>query len=158
MTIRPDAALGSTASGTGTRERRQALGLTGSCLCGVVRYEVDRLDRPIAHCHCRTCRKAHASAFATTAGVLREHFRWLAGGDWLRAFKSSPGKQRWFCSTCGTHLLAERPAQPHVVLRVATLDDDPGARPAMHIWTSHDPPWLRDGDGMPCYPEWQPGR
>lgn len=120
MTIGPDAALGSTISGTGTWERTQAMGLMGSCLCGAVRYEVDRPDMPIAHCHCRTCRKAHASAFAAKAGVLREHFRWLAGEDRLRAFKSSPGKQRWFCSTCGTHLLAERPAQPHVILRVAT--------------------------------------
>ena len=42
----------------------------GSCLCGAVRYEIDGLDMPVGHCHCTTCRKAHASAFTTTAGVL----------------------------------------------------------------------------------------
>jgi len=127
-------------------------------LCGAVRYEVDRLDMPVVHCHCVTCRKAHAAAYASTAGVMREHFRWTAGEEKLSAYESSPGKLRRFCSACGTHLLAERPAQPHVLLRVATLGDDPGTRPAMHIWTSHEAPWLADGEDVPRYPEWQPGR
>lgn len=43
--------------------------MKGSCLCGAIEYEVDQLDMPISHCHCRTCRKAHAAAFAPTAGV-----------------------------------------------------------------------------------------
>jgi ADP-ribosyl-[dinitrogen reductase] hydrolase len=59
---------------------------------------------------------------------------------------------------CGTHLLAERPAQPHVILRVATLDDDPGCRPVIHVWTSHDAPWLTNDTDLPHYPEWQPNR
>lgn len=132
------------------------MGLEGGCLCGQVRYAVDRLDMPIAHCHCATCRKAQGAAFATTAGVLRDHFRWLAGADRLRAYESSPGKLRWFCSVCGSHLMAERPAQPHVVLRVATLDDDPAQRPERHIWTSHDVPWLTDGQGVERFAEWPP--
>jgi ADP-ribosyl-[dinitrogen reductase] hydrolase len=134
------------------------MSLEGSCLCRSVRYEVDRLDMPIGHCHCSTCRKAHASAFTTTAGVLREHFRWTAGENKLRAYESSPGKLRHFCSECGTHLVADRPAQPHVILRVATLDDNPGATPTMHIWTSHAVQWLVDEGEVPRYLEWQPGR
>ncbi|HEY9699660.1 MAG TPA: GFA family protein [Trichocoleus sp.] len=132
--------------------------MKGGCLCGAVEYEVDQLDMPIGHCHCRTCRKAHAAAFASTAGVMREHFRWLKGQEKLTGFESSPGKIRYFCSLCGSHLVAERPAQPHVILRVATLDEDPGIQPAMHIWCSHDVSWLQDGDNVPFYQEWQPGR
>jgi hypothetical protein len=130
----------------------------GSCLCGAVRYEVDKLDMPIVHCHCRTCRKAHASAYATTAGVMRDHFRWISGEANLGAFESSPGKLRRFCSICGTQLIAERPAQEHIILRVPTLDDDPGDRPSMHIWTSHDAAWLRDDEHIPSYIEWPPRR
>ncbi|MDX3907831.1 MAG: GFA family protein [Pigmentiphaga sp.] len=129
--------------------------MKGSCLCGAVQYEADRLDLPIRHCHCRTCRKAHAAAYATTAGVAREHFRWIAGQDKLSRFESSPGKLRHFCSLCGTHLVGERAGQPHVMVRVATLDDDPGARPREHIWTSHDVPWLC-ADGLPAHPGWHP--
>ncbi|MDN6857073.1 GFA family protein [Pseudomonas sp. CAN2814] len=129
----------------------------GSCLCGDIGYAVDSLDMPIGHCHCLTCQKAHSAAFASTAGVMREHFRWTRGEDKVAAYESSPGKQRKFCPRCGTQLIAERAGQPHVIVRVASLDDDPGVRPARHIWTSHDRPWLAQ-DGVPAYPEWNPDR
>jgi ADP-ribosyl-[dinitrogen reductase] hydrolase len=131
--------------------------MQGSCLCGAVRYEIDSIDKPIGHCHCRTCQKAHAAAFATTAGVMRDHFRWVSGDDVRAAFESSPGKQRHFCSKCGSHLVAEREGQPHVIVRVATLDEDPGSRPAQHIWTSEDREWLQY-DHLPAYEGWPPGR
>jgi ADP-ribosyl-[dinitrogen reductase] hydrolase len=89
---------------------------------------------------------------------MRDHFRWIAGESQIRAHEFSPGKLRRFCSECGTHLIAERPAQPHIILRVATLDDNPDMTPSVHIWTSHDVPWLADDDGMPRYPEWPPAR
>jgi len=132
--------------------------LKGSCLCAAVRYEVDRLDTPIGHCHCTTCRKAHAAPYAPTARVMRDHFRLIAGEEKLAAFESSPGKMRRFCSVCGTHIVADRADQPHVVLRVATLDDDPMVTPVVHIWTSHDVPWLVAGEDLPRFPEWPPGR
>lgn len=132
--------------------------MKGSCLCGMVAYEVDSLDTPIGHCHCNTCRKAHGAAYGTNAGVMRNHFRWLQGEQSLSRFESSPGKIRYFCSRCGSHILAERPAQPHVILRVATLDDDPNVRATMHVWRSHDVPWLQDDPAAPHYLEWQPGR
>lgn len=131
--------------------------MKGSCLCGAQKYEIDSIDIPISHCHCHTCRKAHASPFASTAGVMREHFRWLKGQNKLSAFESSPGKLRRFCSVYGSHLVAERLNQAHIIVRVATLDENPGITPHAHIWTSHDVPWLAY-EGIPAYPEWQPGR
>ena len=67
--------------------------MRGSCLCGSVHYAIDRLDLPITHCHCVTCRKAHASANATTAGVLRSHFRWLEGAPFLWVLTSATEDQ-----------------------------------------------------------------
>lgn len=131
--------------------------MKGSCLCGAIGYEIDSIDMPISHCHCRTCRKAHAALACSSAGVLRVNFRWLKGQDKLATFESSPGKLRRFCSLCGSHLLAERPNQAHVIVRVATLDEDPGVIPQAHIWTAQDVPWL-NYDGLPAYPEWQPER
>ncbi|MEC5205600.1 hypothetical protein QF022_000556 [Vogesella perlucida] len=128
--------------------------LEGSCLCGGVRYQIDQLDMPIVHCHCHTCRKAHAAPYTSTAGVMRQHFRWLAGEHLLRSFESSPGKLRHFCSVCGSHIVAERPGQPHVILRVATLDSDPATLPVAHIWTSHHPRWLAH-EGVPQFAGWQ---
>ena len=132
--------------------------MNGSCLCGAIAYEVDQLDMPISGCHCRTCRKAQAASFVPSAGVMRENFRWLKGEERLSKFESSVGKFRYFCSVCGSHLIAERVAQPHIILRVATLDEDAGAKVAAHIWRSHDVAWLQDEEDVAHYSEWQPGR
>jgi hypothetical protein len=129
--------------------------MKGSCLCGSVVYEIDSLG-PIVHCHCNTCRKAHAAAFASTARVDRAHFRWLQGHDALRAFESTPGKLRHFCSNCGSHLMAEWKTQPHVIVRAATLDEDPGSRAVAHIWMSHHAAWLADSPDIPAFDEAPP--
>lgn len=131
--------------------------MKGSCLCEAIQYEIDSIDFPISHCHCLTCQKAHSAAFATTARVMREHFRWLRGSESVAAFESSPGKIRWFCPKCGSHLVAEKDGMPYVIVRVATLDEDPGKVPELHIWTSHDRPWLQYEEQVK-HEEWQPGR
>jgi ADP-ribosyl-[dinitrogen reductase] hydrolase len=84
------------------------------------------------------------------------HFRWLTGEDKLSSFESSPGKVRHFCSIRGSHLVAERAVQGHVILRFATLDDDPGQTPELTIWRSHEVPWLDYGPKVPGYAELPP--
>ena len=54
--------------------------MQGSCLCGAIEYEIDSIDMPVAHCHCRTCQKAHAAPFATTAGVTVQAYVLVIGG------------------------------------------------------------------------------
>ena len=131
--------------------------MKGSCHCGAVSYEITHLDS-LGHCHCVTCRKTHSAAFATTGGVKRETFRWIAGEKKLTTYESSPGKRRFFCSVCGSHIVAIRDGSSNVILRAATLDEDPGLRPQRHIWRSHDVPWLIEDAGIPSYPEWPPER
>lgn len=127
--------------------------IQGSCLCGSVAFEAGALTSPIGHCHCRTCQKAHSAAFATTARAAREGFRWTRGTEQRRHFESSPGKLRHFCGRCGSHLMAEWVDAPYVIIRIGSLDHDPGERPAVHIWTSHDLPWLDVGPALPALPE-----
>jgi hypothetical protein len=123
--------------------------LTGSCLCGAVAYEIDGALGPIGHCHCRTCQKAHAAAFATTAHADRAAFRWSRGADVVAHFESTPGKRRYFCPRCGSHLMAAWDGAPTVIVRVGSLDRDPGGRPVIHIWTSHRAPWFEITDSLP---------
>ncbi|WP_432719626.1 GFA family protein [Jeongeupia wiesaeckerbachi] len=131
--------------------------MRGSCLCKSIEYEVDQLDTEIEHCACHTCRKAHAAAFNTAAGVKQAHFRWLKGAELLKHYESSPGKKRYFCSNCGSHLVAQKEGKAHLVLRVATLDDDPGQLPVQRIWASHAVPWLAYDSDIDSHAEWQPG-
>jgi hypothetical protein len=129
--------------------------LRGGCHCGAVKYEVDRLDT-LGHCHCITCRKTHSAAFNTAGRVMRAGFRWTAGQSSLKGYRSSPNKTRWFCGDCGCHLMAENDGNDYVILRAASLDDDPGIRPQRRIWRSHDAPWLFEQAEIPSYPEFPP--
>lgn len=137
---------------------RSSTQMKGSCLCKLIEYEIDQLDSPIQHCSCHTCRKAHAAAFNTAAAVKKQHFRWLKGQELLSSYESSPGKHRYFCSNCGSQLIAERTGNERFVWRVATLDDTPGISPTFQIWKSHEVSWLEYGSNIPAYPEWEPGR
>jgi hypothetical protein len=130
--------------------------LEGGCLCGAVRYEAGPLTGPIIHCHCSTCRKAHGSAFASTARVARAAFRWVQGGESVRSFESSPGKRRHFCPQCGSQLMAEWADAPEVILRLGSLDGDPGVRPIAHIWTELKAPWYEIGAELRQFPQARP--
>jgi hypothetical protein len=128
--------------------------LTGSCLCGAVAYEVAAPLERIAHCHCRTCRKTHGAAFSSVTAVPRESFRWVRGEDVLAAWESSPGKFRRFCSRCGSHIMAERTAQPVVLLRLGCLDTSVAELPQqLHIWRSGAASWYDPKRQWPEKPE-----
>ncbi|MCK9534297.1 MAG: GFA family protein [Pseudomonas sp.] len=116
--------------------------MRGSCLCAGVVYEVDELASEIKHCACTTCRKAHAAAFNTGAAVALSQFRWIQGEDLLTCYESSPGIYRYFCSHCGSQLIKKVEGKDQLILRVATLDDDPKQVAQSVIWTSHAVPWL----------------
>lgn len=127
--------------------------LGGSCLCGSVSYEVDALPGAIVHCNCRSCRKAHASAFGSFSAVPREKFRWTKGEELLTGYESSSGKFRRFCSKCGSHIVAERVDQEKVMLRLGCLDTPIAERPKAHIWRSDAASWFDPKDQLPEFPE-----
>jgi len=123
--------------------------LAGSCLCGTVAYEADATIDRIVHCHCRTCRKTHGTAFSSVAAVPRPAFRWTHGEERLGAIESSPGKFRRFCTRCGSHVVAERTAASVVLLRLGCLDTPLGELPQLHIWRSDAATWYDPARPLP---------
>jgi len=134
--------------------------IKGSCLCGEIKYQVKGVLSDITHCHCTTCRKAHGSAFSSVSAVDINDFSCISGREHLKSFESSPGKKRYFCSNCGSHIYAHKEEQEHFVLRLGTLDDDPMVRPVNHIWTSLKAPWyeIKKDCQLPQFEEWPDDR
>ena len=128
--------------------------VTGSCLCGGVRFEVTLPFRRASHCHCSRCRK-HSGAFGLSQGrVRREGFRLLQGDEFVRVYRPGGGMAKAFCAVCGSSLFGGTwPDGPEVSIRLGALDDDPGIRPQYHSHTASAAPWetLPD-DGLPRYP------
>jgi hypothetical protein len=128
--------------------------VTGSCHCQTVRFEITAEIRGFMHCHCHTCRKINGTLYGSSALVTRAGFSIVAGQDALTAYESSPGKRRCFCSRCGSHVYAYFDRDPQtILLRIGTLDADPGVRPTGHIWVSHKAPWYEIRDDLPRFDE-----
>ncbi|MCP8686491.1 GFA family protein [Marinobacterium sedimentorum] len=126
--------------------------ITGSCLCGKVKYAISGQVGDIVHCHCKTCRKAHGSAFSSVAAVNDNDFT-VSGSDNLSSFESSEGKRRYFCSNCGTQVYAKRANTQHVILRLGSLDDDPQSSEKSHIWVSEKASWYSINSQLPEHSE-----
>jgi len=128
----------------------------GSCLCGGVRFEADDIAI-MTHCHCSMCRKALGAAFGTFAHTEHDKFRYVEGEDRIARYESSAGNQRGFCRTCGSSVPVQDRTRPSVPIPAGTLDDDPGVRPVLHIFTGSKAPWWSIDDELPQFEEWTPG-
>ena len=133
--------------------------IKGSCHCGSVHFELDGQVIRFAHCHCDDCRKIHGTTCSSNLVVPAPTFRIAHGQDSLKAYESSPGKQRWFCSKCGAHTHATMNYKPEIVIvRAGLIDGDPGIRPQFHIWVKAKAPWYEIHDDLPQYQEGAPAK
>ena len=127
----------------------------GSCLCGVVKFEVDEFLPEVAHCHCSMCRKFHGAAYATIAGVSRSHFRWIEGEEALTGYRAENGTTRTFCRHCGSSLIFSSPRASAQVIEIAlgALDGDIPVKPNAHIFVGSKADWTEFSDDLPLYEE-----
>jgi hypothetical protein len=124
--------------------------LTGSCLCGGVRYEINGELSAVTNCHCSLCRKMSGSAFSSGASIPASSFRFVSGEELLKQWESSPGYDRIFCGRCGSPLIKRKAKDPESIrLRVGTLDSDPGVTMSRHMHVSSKAPWVEIKDGLP---------
>ncbi len=137
--------------------RRTAL-QTGACLCGAVAYEITGQLAGIQFCHCSQCRRASGAAFAANIPVRAEDFRVTAGADRLKAYSSSPGKERVFCGDCGSPIISRSAGDPGWVrVRAGTLGAPATTRPAFHFHVASKAGWFEITDNLPQHPGPRPG-
>lgn len=128
--------------------------LQGGCLCGAVRYEITTPPSAARYCHCTHCQRRTGTASSANCLIPREGFRLLSGAEQVRSFKPPTGVPKLFCSTCGSALFSGDPlSDEHVVVRMGTLDRDPGIRPQYRQFVESAASWepIPD-DGLVRYP------
>ena len=128
--------------------------ITGSCLCGEVRYEADLPFLRAGHCHCARCRKHSGAAMSTQARIPRERFRLVSGAEFIRVYGGGSGAAKAFCKNCGSSLFGgEWPDGAEVSIRMGTLDEDPEIRPQFHTFVDSIAPWNEICDDLQQFPE-----
>ena len=128
----------------------------GSCLCGGVQFEVAEVPL-IVLCHCSMCRKANGAAFESGAAVPAANFKLTKGGDLIQVYQSSPETRRAFCRVCGSRAPSESTDGKLYFVPAGLFDDDPGVKPALHMFVGSKAPWWEISDDLPQFEEWVPG-
>jgi hypothetical protein len=128
--------------------------IRGSCLCGGVKFTIERAVGPFELCHCPRCRKASGSAFAAGLGVRATDFRLVAGADLIRAYEAPvlerpPAYRVTFCSRCGSPVPDPPAAAEWFEIPAGLLDGDPSLRPDKHIFVECRSAWFPIADELP---------
>ena len=133
------------------------LPLTGSCLCGGVRFELTELPESASYCHCTRCQRRTGTAVSAQARFGPGALRILEGEELVRSFEPGDGWAKCFCSVCGSQLWSRDPETGMTGVRLGVLDEDPGIRPQWRQFVAYAADWepIPD-DGLPRHPERRP--
>ncbi len=128
--------------------------IRGGCLCGGIRFEVERFVGPFELCHCNRCRKRCGAAFAPMVGVRADDFRWLQGRELVRSYDAEivempPAYRSSFCRRCGSPVPDPEERADWFEVPAGLLDDDPGLCPDKHIFVELKAPWFEIHDALP---------
>ena len=126
--------------------------MTGSCMCGAVRYATTGEPFSIIHCHCRSCRKHNGAPVVTLAGFRTGQVNFT--GDERRIYASTPGVERAFCGKCGTPLTWEGDGEELgtiIELHISTFDNPARMMPTAHAFDAERIPWFDIADNLPRF-------
>ena len=115
--------------------------VTGSCLCGSVKFAVSECSIDIYKCHCSLCRKNFGGASSAATFVEQANFSWLEGEENIRRFELRPTYIKQFCGTCGSVLPGLIPGRSTYWVPAGLFDDDPGVPLTQHIHVDSKAEW-----------------
>jgi hypothetical protein len=126
--------------------------ITGSCLCGALKYTGNTEILFTVACHCRACQKSTGTAFSVVVGVKRPDV--TITGDTLKTYEdvgdSGQPTYRHFCARCGTTIMAELAIRPDLAcIKAGTLDHREELHPQSHVYWRDHQEWIRTLDTLP---------
>ena len=128
--------------------------MTGSCLCGQVKYSANTDPAFVGVCHCTDCQKFTGSAFAVVVGLPKSALT-IQGplSTFDKTGDTGKATHRSFCSQCGSSVTDSADVMPDVVMiEAGTLDDSSWVKPGMQIFCDSAQSWVHLGGDMKTFP------
>ena len=132
--------------------------MSGSCLCGGVRFELSEPAKDAGYCHCTRCQGRTGGGSSAQAQIDGRTFHLLRGDDLVKAWRPEGGFEKCFCRECGAHLFSRDPDDPaQMSVRMAAFVGDPGVHPSWRAFVDYAVPWepIPD-DGLQRFAEGKP--
>ncbi len=130
---------------------------SGSCLCGVVRFEIRGDFERFFLCHCTYCQKDTGSAHAANLFSTTAKLSWLSGQHKVRTFTLPNTRHvKSFCNVCGSALPVCQNGGDLLVVPAGSLDQEVSERPDGHIYCARRASWdtcLQEITEFPLLPE-----
>ena len=133
--------------------------ITGSCLCGKIRYEVNQPLHNVIACHCTHCQKISGAGASFNTVVPTSAVKFISGHPKYFKDTAQSGNilNRYFCGDCGSSIYSQREKSPEMtILKVGTLDAPGDMKLIMNIWTKSARPWMYIDPATECHPENRP--
>lgn len=123
--------------------------ISGSCLCGTVRFDINGSFSSFFLCHCSRCRKGSGTAHGANLFATDASLQWVAGETEVKIFRL-PGTrhQRSFCVECGSALPDVQMDGALLKVPAGCLDVPVQIRPTAHICCSSRADWDVDLDDI----------
>ncbi|MCP4330952.1 MAG: GFA family protein [Alphaproteobacteria bacterium] len=127
--------------------------ISGGCLCGDVRYQVNGEPLFGGHCQCASCRKSSGTGHCSHMGVAKSGFT-ASGRIEVYESPTDSGNMvgRAFCPRCGAPVYSLNSGFEDIVfVRASSLDDPEIFQPQMVVFTQHSPSWDRIDPNLPAF-------
>ncbi len=113
--------------------------LSGTCLCGAVRYEVAPPFDFFGFCQCSRCRQVTGAAFATNLFAPTDQFSWICGADNIGHFDLPEAKSfaNAFCRICGSRVPRKLKTTDRMLIPAGSIMEDPGIEPTLVCAEDH---------------------
>ncbi len=124
--------------------------ISGSCLCGAIRYTCTAPAVMVAACHCTHCQKQSGSAFSVNVAIPKGSLQFTAGEPRRYEDRGTSGLPvyRHFCGDCGSPLFSDVVATPQLDwLKAGTLDDTSWVKPGANLWCESAQRWVVFAEG-----------
>jgi len=129
--------------------------ITGSCLCGNIKFASDDNISDASLCHCSICRKSTGSAFAAYGGVALENFKWVQGKNQLKVFSATSLLTKYFCTNCGSTLASTHQSWPeYIYISLGCLDEHAAINLEYHQFVASKANWETINDEIRQFDEW----
>lgn len=131
--------------------------LSGSCLCGSIKYEISGEAKYFYHCHCQRCRKSTGTGHASNIMISPDSaLTWLQGEELLKEFKVPDAKRFYnrFCNQCGSSMPRNVAELDAVIIPAGSLDCDPPIQPQARIFWTSRAEWSCSDSSLPVFDEY----
>ena len=119
-----------------------AIKTPGSCLCGIVQFEISGGFDAFFLCHCSRCRKNSGSAHGANLFASNATIAWQSGEANIASYRVPDTRhERSFCRSCGSALPGVRMGGALLVVPAGSLDGPVDIRPTAHICCASRAEW-----------------